>query len=137
MAPHLYRVVLPVDDMPKADAFWSALLDLPVDAAIPNRHYLQTDGAILALVDPTEHARRHGLQPEPFRPNPELVYFAVPDLEAAWERAQRLGMRPLESDDVGEGIQKRVWGQRSFYGVDPAGNPICFVDEQTLYTGSR
>ena len=41
-----------------------------------------------------------------------------------------------EGDDVGEGIVQRVWGERSFYANDPAGNPYCIVDEQTLFTGS-
>ena len=136
MAAHLYRVILPVDDMDRADAFWSALLELPVDPVVPNRHYLHTEGAILALVDPAEHARAHGLPPAEFRPNPDLVYFAVEDLDAAWERAQSLGMQPLRDDDVGEGIQTQPWGERSFYGVDPSGNPICLVDEKTLFTGS-
>jgi hypothetical protein len=28
------------------------------------------------------------------------------------------------------------WGERLFYAKDPSGNPICFVDEGTLFTGS-
>ncbi|MEE9280706.1 MAG: VOC family protein [Myxococcota bacterium] len=78
----------------------------------------------------------HGLVPAEFRANPELVYFAVVDLEATYERARTLGMSSLAADDVGEGIHTRPWGERSFYGVDPSGNPICFVDDQTLFTGA-
>ena len=28
------------------------------------------------------------------------------------------------------------WGERSFYVRDPFGNPLCFVDADTLFTGS-
>ena len=30
----------------------------------------------------------------------------------------------------------RPWGERSFYAEDPWGNPPCFVEERTVYTGS-
>jgi hypothetical protein len=45
----------------------------------------------------------------------------------------------LSRDDVhGEAagkIVKRPWGELSFYVEDPWGNGLCFVDEQTLFTG--
>ena len=66
----------------------------------------------------------------------ELEPGALGDLDAAFERAQKLGMRALDGHGVGRDIETRPWGERSFYGVDPSGNPICFVDDQTLYTGS-
>jgi hypothetical protein len=31
-------------------------------------------------------------------------------------------------------IARRPWGERSFYMRDPFGNPLCFVDEGTLFT---
>jgi len=31
--------------------------------------------------------------------------------------------------------EHRPWGEVSFYGNDPFGNPLCFVDEETLFTG--
>jgi catechol 2,3-dioxygenase-like lactoylglutathione lyase family enzyme len=46
-----------------------------------------------------------------------------------------------ESEQTGDGglpmgrIASRPWGERSFYMHDPAGNPICFVDEQSVYRG--
>ncbi|MGA8663757.1 MAG: VOC family protein [Thermoplasmata archaeon] len=30
----------------------------------------------------------------------------------------------------------RPWGERSFYATDPSGNPLCFVDSRTLFTGT-
>ena len=137
MAADLFRVTLPVNDLERADAFWSTLLELEIDRGVPSRHYIRTGGAILVLVDTTEHARMHGLEPKKFRPNPDLVYFAVSDLDATFERAQKLGMPPLPDDDVVQGIHTYPWGERSFYGLDPSGNPICFVDERTSYTGSK
>ena len=137
MPPHLYRVAVPVDDLAKADVFWSGLLELNVDDAIPNRHYLKTLGAIVVLIGTVEHDRSHGLPGKAFRPNTEILYFAVADLDAAFERATKLGMQPIDDEEVGDGIATRPWGERSFYGRDPAGNPICLVDETMLYTGSR
>ena len=99
--PHLFRVVVPVPDMAVADAFYARLLGLEVDAVAATRHYLHCGGTILALVDPSGPGR-------PFRPNPEVLYLAVPDLAAG---AQPLDA--LDADDVGWGIQQRVWGERS------------------------
>jgi catechol 2,3-dioxygenase-like lactoylglutathione lyase family enzyme len=137
MPPRVFRVVLPVDDLAKAGAFWSALLELELDDAIPSRHYLGTEGAVVVLVDVHEHDVAHGHDPTEFRPNPDVVYFAVEDLDEAFSRAGRLGMQPIGDADVGEGIATRPWGERSFYGRDPAGNPFCFADASNLYLGSR
>ncbi len=32
-------------------------------------------------------------------------------------------------------VVRRPWGERSFYAYDPWGNGLCFVDENTLFTG--
>lgn len=130
----LADVVLPTTNMGRAQGFYEELLGVDADASVPNRHVFYLDSCQLSLVNPAEHA--HGLDEAPFRPNPEILYFAVPDLDASWERAQKLGMRPLAGDpDVGNGIQTHPWGERSFYGLDPSGNPISCVDDQTLYRG--
>ncbi len=66
------------------------------------------------------------------------MYFAVDDLEEVYRRAQKLGGL---STHVGDGrlpmgeIATRPWGERGFYLSDPFGNPLCFVDSQTLFTG--
>lgn len=130
--PNLSAVVLPTTDLGRSDAFYEALLELEAHTAVPKRHSFATRSCRLTLVEPVGPATE---LPE-FRPNPEVVYFAVPDLDAAWARAQQLGLDSLGDDHVGIGILQRVWGERSFYGRDPSGNPICLVDDQTLYTGS-
>jgi hypothetical protein len=72
------------------------------------------------------------------RPNPEHVYFAVDDLDAVFARAERLGGL---STQIGDGnlpmgkIARRPWGERSFYVADRSGNPLCFVDQTTPFTG--
>jgi catechol 2,3-dioxygenase-like lactoylglutathione lyase family enzyme len=119
----LFRVILPVSDVDQAAAFYGRLLGFPGERIAPNRHYFDCGGTILALVDPSGH---HGA----FRPNPDHVYFAVDDLEAAFDRARDAGCGELEP-----AIAVRVWGERSFYARDPFGNPLCFVDAATTYTG--
>ena len=76
---------------------------------------------------------------QPARPMPDHLYFAVPDLDAVFARAGRLGELSTEIGDGGlpmGSIAERPWGERSFYMRDPFGNPLCFVDEETLFTGS-
>jgi uncharacterized glyoxalase superfamily protein PhnB len=76
--------------------------------------------------------------PTTSRPNFGQVYFAVDDLEGHFERAQALGCLQGHTGDgglpMGE-IATRPWGERSFYADDPFGNPLCFVDATTLFTG--
>ena len=126
MPPRLYRVILPVTNIGRAVAFYSQLLELPGRRVSPGRHYSDCGGTILACFDP----RADG---DPFdaRPNSDHVYFAVANLEAPFARAKTTGCSFLE-----ENIETRPWGERSFYAKDPFGNPICFVDERTIFTGS-
>jgi hypothetical protein len=88
---------------------------------------------ILALVDVNGEGIP-GLEPKPL---PDYIYFAVSDAEAVHQRAREL--QCLSTDDVhGESagdLVKRPWGERSFYVHDPWGNGLCFVDENTLFTG--
>ena len=72
------------------------------------------------------------------RANFEHLYFATHDLEGVFQRAQgvRAGWRRRSETAgcrMGE-IAKRPWGERSFYMRDPFGNPLCFVDETSLFT---
>ena len=133
-APALFRLILQVDDLDKASEFYAKLLDDP-GRRIPraSRHYIDCGPVILALVDVTGGGVT-GLEPKPI---PDHVYFSVSDLETVHQRARNLGC--LATDDVhGENageIVRRPWGERSFYAYDPWGNPLCFVDENTLFTG--
>jgi catechol-2,3-dioxygenase len=127
----LFRVILQVSELDKAAEFYSKLLD-DEGRRIPrgSRHYYDCGPVILALVDVTASG-------DEAKPIPDYIYFAVPDLETVHERARALNC--LSSDDVhgepGGRIVKRPWGELSFYVQDPWGNGLCFVDEQTLFTG--
>ena len=127
MPAKLFRVVLPVPDIDRAAQCYASLLGAPGQRVSPRRHYFDCGGTILALVDPSGHGRD-------WRPNPDVIYFGVPDLEAIFGRAAEAGFQELD-DEMTWGIAQRPWGERSFYAQDPFGNPVCFVDDQTLFTG--
>jgi uncharacterized glyoxalase superfamily protein PhnB len=124
-APHLFRVILPVPDIEAAASFYARLLGMPGSRVSSGRHYFDCAGTILACFD----ALADG-DPEPVGPNPQYVYFSVDDLDAAHERAREAGSQELTD------IEVRPWGERGFYARDPFENPICFVDSQTLFTGT-
>lgn len=124
--PRLFRVILPVTGIDRAATFYAALLGFPGVRVSGGRHYFDCGGAILACYDPRGDADDFDA-----RPNPDHVYIAVDNLERFFERAQNAGCEYLE-----ETIKTRPWGERSFYLRDPFGNPVCFVDEKTIFTGS-
>ena len=129
----LFRVILPVDDIEAAATFYSALLDDAGMRVSPGRHYFRCGDVMLAVYAP----KADGDDRTP-RPNFDHVYFAVDDLPAVFERAQKGGGL---SAVIGDGglpmgqIAVRPWGERSFYLSDRFGNPLCFVDAATLFTG--
>lgn len=125
MPPRLFRVILPVQNIDRAEAFYAAVLGIAGQRVSPGRHYFDCGGTILACYDPKADGDRHELQP-----NPEHVYLAVQDLQGTFQRAKTAGCRALDA-----AIQTRPWGETSFYAQDPFGNPICFVDEKTIFTG--
>jgi catechol 2,3-dioxygenase-like lactoylglutathione lyase family enzyme len=127
--PRIFRVTLEVSNVDAAASFYAALLGIPGQRHPGARHYFDCGGVILAILDPT----RGGQSPSP---NPKSLYFAVPDLDAVHARAKALDA--LAAYDVhGEpagAVVRRPWGERSFYVVDPWGNDLCFVADDTLYT---
>jgi catechol 2,3-dioxygenase-like lactoylglutathione lyase family enzyme len=129
----LFRVILPVGDIDASVAFYSSLLDDAGMRVSPGRHYFECGGVMLALYSP----RADGDDRTP-RPNWDHVYFAVNDLAAVFARAGKVGGLSAEVGDgglkMGE-MARRPWGEVSFYMQDPSGNPLCFVDAATLFTG--
>ena len=131
--PRLYRVILPVGELESAVPFYSTLLDQPGMRVSPGRHYFRCGDVTLAIYSP-----RGDGDPRDPRPNFDHVYFAVDDLDAVFQRAEQTGGLSVETGDgeLGMGqIATRPWGERSFYMHDPFGNPLCFVDAATLFTG--
>ena len=123
--PRLFRVALPVTNIEKAASFYAKLLAIPGERVSTNRHYFDCGGVILACVVPG------GQEDGPETPNKEYLYFVVSDIEAVHRRAKAAGCRSLED------VETQHWGERAFFAEDPFGNPLGFVDEATLFTGSR
>jgi catechol 2,3-dioxygenase-like lactoylglutathione lyase family enzyme len=124
--PRLFRLNVEVGDIDRAAAFYSELLGLVARPQMGSRVYLNAGAVTLQVVQ----------VPEP-HPAAKALYFAVGDLDALHARAAALDC--LSDDNVhgtpaGEPVV-RPWGERSFYADDPWGNPLCFVEEGTLYEG--
>lgn len=132
----VFRIVAPVTDIERAAVFYETVFQRAGERVSPGRHYLQLGGVILALVD----ARAEGDGDDP-GPLTEHIYMAVDDLEGAWARARAAGALYRNMAEVGAGalgeIATRPWGERSVYLQDPFGNPLCLVDEATLFVGAR
>ncbi|MBO0798846.1 MAG: VOC family protein [Blastocatellia bacterium] len=128
--PKLYRVILQVSDLEKASKFYAKLLDTEGRRIRGGRHYFDCGSMILTLLDPTPGG-------EKAMPIPDYLYFSVENLEKIYERARELGCLSQEKvhDEPAGEIVTRPWGERSFNVEDPFGNPLCFVDERTIFTG--
>ncbi len=108
---HLYRVILPVSPIEAGASFYAAVLEQPGARVSPGRHYFDCEGTILACFDPeADHERR-----DP-KPNPEHIYFAVDDLDAALERCRRRNHRRDRVVSLG---RNRVLRERSVWQPDP------------------
>lgn len=59
------------------------------------------------------------------------VILPVHDIEASVSFYNKL----LGID--GERVESMPWGERLFYMRDPAGNPVCLVDADTLFLGQQ
>jgi catechol 2,3-dioxygenase-like lactoylglutathione lyase family enzyme len=132
--PRPFRVLLQVADLRRSRRFYESLLGARGRSVGGGRIYFDCGSVILALLDPTEDGlSKVGVLPEP-------LYFSTPDLDRVFARATRLGcLSPalIHNDPfnpAGE-IVVRPWGERSFYAADPSGNPLCFVESSTLFTG--
>ena len=128
MSADLYRVIHPVRDIEVAADFFSAVLGTAGERVSPGRHYFECGSTILACYDPVADGddagdgwRHHGNQ---------YLYFAVPDLDATCRAVAEVG------GEITADIETMPWGERIFYALDPSGNPISFVDESTVFTGS-
>ncbi len=144
LAPHhersamnakLFRVILQVDDLSKAEEFYGTVLDMDGVRVSPGRHYFDCGGTILACFDPRGDGDDFDSSP-----NSDYLYIAVADIDATYRLAEVAGMAFADGEvhggPAGE-VATRPWGERSFYGKDPFGNQICFVDASTIFTGEE
>jgi len=127
--PSLFRLNIEVGDLDQAAEFYGKLFGLEGRKQAGSRCYFNCGGVTLQVVDVSAAGKPH--------PAAKALYFLVKDLDAVFERAKSLGC--LSSDDVhgvsGGAISVRPWGERSFYAEDKWSNPLCFVEEGTVYPG--
>jgi predicted enzyme related to lactoylglutathione lyase len=127
--PQFFRLNIEVGNLDAAIKFYTTLLDVQGRKQPGARVYFEAGPVTLQVVDVSSVGKPH--------PAAKALYFTVKDLDAAFARAQALGCLSRESvhDAPGGGIVVRPWGERSFYAEDPWSNPLCFVEEGTVYTG--
>jgi predicted enzyme related to lactoylglutathione lyase len=127
--PSFFRLNIEVGDLKSAIAFYTALLGIEGRKQAGSRCYFDCGPVTLQVLDVSSLRQPHHAA--------KSLYFTVNDLEAAYERARALQCLSSEQvhDAPGGGIVVRPWGERSFYAEDPWKNPLCFVEEGTVYTG--
>jgi catechol-2,3-dioxygenase len=127
--PQLFRLNIEVGDLESAISFYTKLLGIEGRKQAGSRCYFTCGPVTLQVLDVSSARQPH--------PSAKALYFTVTDLEAAFERANSLQCLSRESvhDAPGGGIVVRPWVERSFYVEDPWKNPLCFVEEGTVYAG--
>jgi catechol 2,3-dioxygenase-like lactoylglutathione lyase family enzyme len=125
-APRLFRLNIEVGDVDAAATFYGTLLGLAGRKQAGSRVYFACGGVTLQIV---AVGKPHLAA--------KALYFVVADVDAVHARAASLAC--LSNEDVhgekGGAVTVRPWGERSFYCDDPWGNPLCFVEEGTIYGG--
>jgi catechol 2,3-dioxygenase-like lactoylglutathione lyase family enzyme len=127
--PQFFRLNIEVGDLNAAISFYTRLLGVEGRRQAGSRCYFNCGPVTLQVLDVSSVGPPH--------PAAKALYFTVADLEAVYERAGALQCLARENvhDAPGGGIVVRPWGERSFYVEDPWKNPLCFVEEGTVYTG--
>lgn len=133
--PRLYRILIPAKNLNRSRRFYESLLSTRGRSVAGGRIYFDCGPVILGVLDYS------GVSASKISTPRESLYFATNELEGVFCRARTLGcldpglLHDDPSSPLGE-IVIRPWGERSFYAHDPAGNPLCFVDERTLFIGT-
>ena len=127
--PQFFRLNLEVGDLKSAISFYTKLLGVEGRKQAGSRCYFECGPVTLQVLDVSSVRQPH--------PAAKALYFTVNDLEHAYARAKALQCLSREDvhDAPGGGIVVRPWGERSFYAEDSWKNPLCFVEEGTVYTG--
>jgi catechol 2,3-dioxygenase-like lactoylglutathione lyase family enzyme len=127
--PQFFRLNVEVGDLDAAILFYTDLLGVQGRKQPGRRCSFDCGPVTLHVLDVSSNGQPH--------PAAKSLYFTVENLEAAFDRANTLNC--LSREDVHDapagGMVVRPWGERSFYAEDPWGNPLCFVEEGTVYPG--
>ena len=127
--PQFFRLNVEVGSLDAAETFYTKLLDVRGRRQAGARCYFECGPVTLQVLDVSSIRSPHAAA--------KALYFTVRDLDKAFARAQALDCLSRETvhDAPGGGIVVRPWGERSFYAEDPWSNPLCFVEEGTVYPG--
>lgn len=127
--PQLFRLNVEVGNLESAISFYTKLLGIEGRKQAGSRCYFECGPVTLQVLDVSSQRPPH--------PAAKALYFTVNHLEPVYERAKVLHCLSAAEvhDTAGGGIVVRPWGERSFYAEDSWGNPLCFVEEGTVYTG--
>jgi len=123
----LYRVILPVQDIEQAVAFYRHVFQVEGTRVSPGRHYFECGSTILACYDAIADNDTVG-DGWNFHEN-QYLYFAVNNLAEAQSRVLAAGGELISE------IESMPWGETLFYGTDGSGSRLCFVDDQTKFVG--
>ncbi|MDT0547543.1 MULTISPECIES: VOC family protein [Streptomyces] len=128
--PQLFRLSVEVGDLEEAVAFYGRLLGLEGRRQPGARCYFPCGPVTLSIQDVSALAA-------PPHPAAKALYFTVTDLDVVFGRAEALDCLSTElvHDAPAGAIAVRPWGERSFYVQDPWDNPLCFVENDTVYPG--
>jgi catechol 2,3-dioxygenase-like lactoylglutathione lyase family enzyme len=131
----IFRILLQARDLTESQRFYERLLDMPGRLVAPGRVYFDVGPVILGILDYSRAEPNERSTPT------ESVYIATTELDRVHERARGLACLSTENlhDDPAQpmgSIVVRPWGERSFYAHDPSGNPLCFVEARTVFTGT-
>ncbi len=131
--PRLQLVLLAVDDLPRAAAFYDAAFgwEIGVDLSV-YREYRLPGSTGVSLYARSGFAFNTGITPssvpEGATTSSEL-YLSVDDLDAACARLKAAGARELSPP------ADRSWGDRAAYFADPDGNVIAVAVELPGHDG--
>ncbi len=124
--PKLFRLNIEVGDLDQAIQFYEELLGAPGRMQMGARCYFRAGPVTLQIVQVEEpHAAVKAL------------YFSTGALDAVHKKAsgmESLAPWQVHGTPAGDAVV-RPWGERSFCAVDPWGNPLCCVEEGTIYAG--
>jgi extradiol dioxygenase family protein len=125
VSPVIFRVIVSVDDIERASDYYGRLFGSEGRRISPGWHYFDAGTVIVACHDPATDE-----DDTPHCPNPEPIYFAVPDVDKFYAHCAEHQLAGRHAK-----VATQSSGERSLYMQDPFGNPLCFVEATTCFTG--